>query len=128
MQNVIGFYGYLVCCIDFEKRGGTAARERAVPLCQCHLQSTTISFYEPALCCCKKIIIQFKPPLCFIAINDGHFWRVSRHYYLMFIFDYHKREFILECSCLCTSTSMLLISFVYTKAMSTLLFFLLLPR
>ena len=87
-----------ICCIDFEKRGGTAARERAVPLCQCHLQSATISFYEPALCFCKKkIIIQFKPPLSFTAINDGHF-RGFLGTTDGFILGCHEREFISECS------------------------------
>ena len=75
MQNVIGFYGYLVCCIDFEKRGGTAARERALPLSQCHLQSTTISLYGPALCFYKnhnttQTITVFLLPLMMVIFGE----------------------------------------------------------
>ena len=134
----------------FWKERGTAARERAVPLSQCHLQSTTISLYGPALCFYKnhnttQTITVFLLPLMMVIFggfyalpSDVYFrlphkrdlnssfhkkifqyclWTLDTNYFFTFLVRSH-----FECLCQCTSRLMLLISFMQTKPMSTLVF------
>ena len=64
MQNVIGFYGYLVCCIDFE-REGEQLQEKEPYLSVNVIYNVLLYLYMDQHCVFTKIIIQRKPSLCF---------------------------------------------------------------
>ena len=75
MQNVIGFYGYLVCCIDFEKRG-EQLQEKEPYLSVNVIYNPLLYLYMDQHCVFfLKNHNTAQTITVFIAINDSNFRR-----------------------------------------------------